>query len=424
MASRRLSIPSRWHAARALRARTSRIAAVAFASARRAVTPWRGEWRRHALDGRARRRRSRPSRLAAGPGRRPAAQFTAVRYPGIDAVGHYYLRYAMPRAFGDVSDEERRQYGRVLEQYYTLSRRHRRPRDGVARSRRSAAGRVGVRDGAAQPGQARCSSGSSAIGSSAAARAGARRVPDGVRRRRSAEGASIAARWSTWRRRCCISSACRSRATWTASRAPTSSRTHSRNGGRSRSFRSYDADTSELSPAAGASILNVSLSIDPARSRRAMATCCLDKRCRDVSFAGHASETRLPTPFSFCRRCADAGQSWTPIAWAARSRALRTRFVERNRGIERSGAGGHPHARRVARQAPCRSGARADHRRSGADRRARHHAVSRRPDAVTPSGRSRSSGAPRSRSPSTTRRSCSWTTCCTRAGRSARRSTR
>lgn len=46
-------------------------------------------------------------------------QFTAVRYPGIDAVGHHYLRYAVPRAFGDVSDEERIRYGRVLEQYYT-----------------------------------------------------------------------------------------------------------------------------------------------------------------------------------------------------------------------------------------------------------------------------------------------------------------
>jgi Type I phosphodiesterase / nucleotide pyrophosphatase len=47
------------------------------------------------------------------------AQFTAVRYPGLDSVGHYYLRYAMPRAFGDVSDEERIRYGHVLEQYYT-----------------------------------------------------------------------------------------------------------------------------------------------------------------------------------------------------------------------------------------------------------------------------------------------------------------
>jgi hypothetical protein len=46
-------------------------------------------------------------------------QFTAIRYPGIDAVGHYYLRYALPRAFGDVSDAERLRHGRVLEQYYT-----------------------------------------------------------------------------------------------------------------------------------------------------------------------------------------------------------------------------------------------------------------------------------------------------------------
>jgi type I phosphodiesterase/nucleotide pyrophosphatase len=46
-------------------------------------------------------------------------QFTAVRYPGIDAIGHYYLRYAVPQAFGDVSGQERQQYGRVLEQYYT-----------------------------------------------------------------------------------------------------------------------------------------------------------------------------------------------------------------------------------------------------------------------------------------------------------------
>lgn len=46
-------------------------------------------------------------------------QLTAVRFPGLDAVGHYYLRYAVPRAFGDVSDEERIRYGRVLERYYT-----------------------------------------------------------------------------------------------------------------------------------------------------------------------------------------------------------------------------------------------------------------------------------------------------------------
>jgi hypothetical protein len=42
----------------------------------------------------------------------------AVRYAGLDAVAHYYLRYAVPDAYGDVSDEERRQYGRVLDDYY------------------------------------------------------------------------------------------------------------------------------------------------------------------------------------------------------------------------------------------------------------------------------------------------------------------
>jgi len=46
------------------------------------------------------------------------ARFVAVRFPGVDAVGHYFLRFANPSPFGDVSDDERRRYGRVLEQYY------------------------------------------------------------------------------------------------------------------------------------------------------------------------------------------------------------------------------------------------------------------------------------------------------------------
>ncbi len=49
-----------------------------------------------------------------------AARFLAVRFPGVDAVGHYFLRYASPQAFGDVSDDERRRYGRILEQYYAF----------------------------------------------------------------------------------------------------------------------------------------------------------------------------------------------------------------------------------------------------------------------------------------------------------------
>ena len=45
-------------------------------------------------------------------------RFTALRLQGLDIVGHYFLRYAMPQAFGDVSEEERVRFGRVFEQYY------------------------------------------------------------------------------------------------------------------------------------------------------------------------------------------------------------------------------------------------------------------------------------------------------------------
>jgi hypothetical protein len=46
--------------------------------------------------------------------------FLAVRFPGIDAVGHRFLRYAYPSAFGDVTAEDRERFGRVLDQYYTF----------------------------------------------------------------------------------------------------------------------------------------------------------------------------------------------------------------------------------------------------------------------------------------------------------------
>ena len=48
----------------------------------------------------------------------PAPRLLAVRFPGIDAVGHRFLRYADPAAFGDVSEAERKQFGGVLNQYY------------------------------------------------------------------------------------------------------------------------------------------------------------------------------------------------------------------------------------------------------------------------------------------------------------------
>lgn len=44
----------------------------------------------------------------------------AIRLPGLDVVGHYYLRYAQPDAFGDVSAEEVQRFGRVLTEYYAM----------------------------------------------------------------------------------------------------------------------------------------------------------------------------------------------------------------------------------------------------------------------------------------------------------------
>ena len=45
---------------------------------------------------------------------------TSLRYQSLDAIGHYFLRYADPAEFGDVTGEERGRLGTVLEQHYTL----------------------------------------------------------------------------------------------------------------------------------------------------------------------------------------------------------------------------------------------------------------------------------------------------------------
>jgi predicted AlkP superfamily phosphohydrolase/phosphomutase len=46
--------------------------------------------------------------------------FLAVRYQGLDTTGHWYLRYAEPRAFGDVTEAERADFGQVLDRYYAF----------------------------------------------------------------------------------------------------------------------------------------------------------------------------------------------------------------------------------------------------------------------------------------------------------------
>ena len=48
-----------------------------------------------------------------------APRLTAVRYEGLDTVGHYYLRYTQPRTFRDLPEEERRRFSQAIDRYYT-----------------------------------------------------------------------------------------------------------------------------------------------------------------------------------------------------------------------------------------------------------------------------------------------------------------
>jgi len=45
-------------------------------------------------------------------------QFAALRYHGLDTVGHYNLRFTQQRDIGDVSDEERRRRQQIIDRYY------------------------------------------------------------------------------------------------------------------------------------------------------------------------------------------------------------------------------------------------------------------------------------------------------------------
>ena len=57
-------------------------------------------------------------RIAQTLARSHPAQVTVVRYQSLDPIGHRFLRYAVPSEFGDVTDEERRRFGLVLERHY------------------------------------------------------------------------------------------------------------------------------------------------------------------------------------------------------------------------------------------------------------------------------------------------------------------
>ncbi|MCU1384428.1 MAG: hypothetical protein JWL71_3125 [Acidobacteria bacterium] len=47
-------------------------------------------------------------------------QVSLTRYQSLDPIGHYFLRYALPSEFGDVTEEDRRRLGPVLERHYAL----------------------------------------------------------------------------------------------------------------------------------------------------------------------------------------------------------------------------------------------------------------------------------------------------------------
>jgi predicted AlkP superfamily phosphohydrolase/phosphomutase len=47
-------------------------------------------------------------------------QVTITRYQSLDPIGHYFLRYAVPSRFGNVTEEERQRFGSVLESHYRL----------------------------------------------------------------------------------------------------------------------------------------------------------------------------------------------------------------------------------------------------------------------------------------------------------------
>jgi hypothetical protein len=57
-------------------------------------------------------------RVSATLTERHGPRVSAVRLDGIDTAGHLFLRYALPSAFGDVTDQERLRYGQVLDRQY------------------------------------------------------------------------------------------------------------------------------------------------------------------------------------------------------------------------------------------------------------------------------------------------------------------
>ena len=192
-------------------------------------------------------------RIAQMLARTRPAQVTLTRYQSLDTIGHYFLRYA--DAVGI-----RRRHGRrapaIRSGARASLRDHRRggrPGDGGDRPRRSAAGRVRLRHGAAGLREAADRAGDRRSRPQRHARRGAGRVPHGVWRRwwRKDAGCRRAPRFVDVCRRSCISSGCRSAATWTATPRRICFSDRSRTSGRSPSSPRTTDDVARRSTRAG-----------------------------------------------------------------------------------------------------------------------------------------------------------------------------
>jgi predicted AlkP superfamily phosphohydrolase/phosphomutase len=47
-------------------------------------------------------------------------RLTAIRYDGLDVVGHYYFQYTQPRTVRDLPEEERRRFSQTIDRYYAF----------------------------------------------------------------------------------------------------------------------------------------------------------------------------------------------------------------------------------------------------------------------------------------------------------------
>lgn len=94
-------------------------AVAAAGEARRTAPPPRGPGDTSQLLGRPCAADRVHERVSADLDRDYPSRFQAVRYECLDAAGHYFLRYAVPSAFGDVSDAEVQRYGDVLMSHYS-----------------------------------------------------------------------------------------------------------------------------------------------------------------------------------------------------------------------------------------------------------------------------------------------------------------